>query len=232
MPTPWDLPSEHTRAYERSAPGATGGYTASLVRFPDQRLSVAVLCNATTAMAPQYAREIADSYLAGIVTSETVPEPTHVLTRAEIASIAGLYRRTLTGMPATVSAEGNSLRATLRGFGFTLIALSATRFTTPFGLSWAFEASGDSRMLDSTGLLEDYRKVVPSKPAVGELQELVGTYVSDEAEASFGVEVDATGTVVMTRRPGARFVLTPVYADAFSNRELGLIIFRRDASRA
>jgi hypothetical protein len=102
--------------------------------------------------------------------------------------------------------------------------------TTPFGLSWAFEASGDSRMLDSTGLPEDYRKVAPSKPTAGELRELVGTYFSDEAEASLGVEVDATGALVMTRRPGARFVLTPVYADAFSNRELGLIIFRRDAN--
>lgn len=53
---------------------------------------------------------------------------------------------------------------------------------------------------------------------------------SDEAEANFGVEIDAAGALVVTRGPGARFVLTPVYADAFSNRELGLIIFRRDSS--
>ena len=210
--------------------GATAGYTADLIRFPDQRLSIAVLCNASSAVAPQYAHEVADIYLAGTLNSATVPTPTHVLTQAEIESIAGLYRSTLTGMPATVSAEGSSLRADLRGFGFPLIALSGTRFTTPFGVSWEFEGSGGSRMLDPTGLVEGYQRVVPSKPTAGELRELVGTYVSDEAEANFGVDVDAAGALVMTRRPGARFVLTPVYADAFSNRELGLVIFRRDSN--
>ena len=117
----------------------------------------------------------------------------------------------------------------MRGFGFPLIALSATRFTTPFGLSWEFGASGDSQMIDSLGSVEHYQKVAPWKPSVSELRELVGGYVSDEAQATVQVEADATGALVMAR-PDARFVLTPVYADAFNSRELGLIIFRRDSN--
>ena len=35
--------------------GSTAGYSAFLTRFPDQQVSVAVLCNATTAQATQYA---------------------------------------------------------------------------------------------------------------------------------------------------------------------------------
>jgi CubicO group peptidase (beta-lactamase class C family) len=210
--------------------GATGGYTADLIRFPDQGVSVAVLCNAATAIAPQYAHQAADLYLTGTVRSESIPKPTHVLTRAESASIVGLYRSALTSMPATVLTEGNELRAEVRGVGVPLIPLSASRFTTPFGLSWLFESAGHARMLESNGLPEDYQRVAPWKPTAAELRTLVGLYVSDEAEASFRVEGDVNGVLVMIRRPGARFILTPVYADAFSNQDLGLVVFRRDSA--
>ena len=178
---------------------------------------------------PRYAREVADLYLVDTVTAETVPTPTHVLTQRERESITGLYRSLLTGMPVTVSAEGTSLRGDVRGFGFPLIALSATRFTTSFGLSWEFGSSGEARMLDSIGSVEQYQKVAPWKPTANDLREVVGRTFSDEVETSLEVEIDATGALVIAR-PGARFVLTPVYADAFNSRELGLIIFRRDSN--
>src|SRR5205823_3922504 len=43
--------------------GSTAGYSAFLTRFPDQHLSVAVLCNATSAQATQDAHAVADLYL-------------------------------------------------------------------------------------------------------------------------------------------------------------------------
>ena len=45
--------------------GSTAGYSAHLLRLPDEKISVAVLCNATTARATQYAHQVADLYLAG-----------------------------------------------------------------------------------------------------------------------------------------------------------------------
>jgi CubicO group peptidase (beta-lactamase class C family) len=45
--------------------GSTAGYRAHLTRFPDQKVSVAVLCNAGNAQATQYAMAVADMYLAG-----------------------------------------------------------------------------------------------------------------------------------------------------------------------
>ena len=44
--------------------GSTAGYRAHLTRFPDQNVSVAVLCNVTTGAATQYAEAVADLYLA------------------------------------------------------------------------------------------------------------------------------------------------------------------------
>jgi CubicO group peptidase (beta-lactamase class C family) len=44
--------------------GSTAGYRAHLTRFPEQHLSVAVLCNVTSGAATQYARTVAEMYLA------------------------------------------------------------------------------------------------------------------------------------------------------------------------
>jgi hypothetical protein len=48
---------------EVSHSGSTAGYRAFLARYPDQRVSVAVLCNAGDANATEYAHTVADLYL-------------------------------------------------------------------------------------------------------------------------------------------------------------------------
>jgi CubicO group peptidase (beta-lactamase class C family) len=48
---------------EVSHSGATAGYRAFLTRFPDQRVSVAVLCNAGDANPTQYAHAVAEPFL-------------------------------------------------------------------------------------------------------------------------------------------------------------------------
>ena len=54
---------------EISHSGATAGYRAFLVRYPAQRVSVAVLCNAGSANATQYAHAVADAYLGSALTT-------------------------------------------------------------------------------------------------------------------------------------------------------------------
>jgi CubicO group peptidase (beta-lactamase class C family) len=50
---------------EVSHSGTTAGYQAFLTRFPDQHVSVAVLCNTASATPTQYARAVAEMYLGG-----------------------------------------------------------------------------------------------------------------------------------------------------------------------
>ena len=59
---------------EVSHSGATAGYRAFLARYPDQRLSVAVLCNAASANPTQYAHAVATAY-AGSAFTATEPSP-------------------------------------------------------------------------------------------------------------------------------------------------------------
>ena len=54
---------EYQGLREVSHSGSTAGYRAFLTRFPDQHVSVAVLCNAANATPTQYARAVADAYL-------------------------------------------------------------------------------------------------------------------------------------------------------------------------
>ena len=93
--------------------GSTAGYAAHLLRMPDQRISVAVLCNATTARATEYAHEVADALL-----------PHHEPTAAAPAAkpdTADLYRNIDNGLPlatppagATWSVDGPRLKMTDR----------------------------------------------------------------------------------------------------------------------
>jgi CubicO group peptidase (beta-lactamase class C family) len=54
---------------EISHSGATAGYRAFLTRYPDQHVSVAVLCNAGSANPTQYAHDVAAPYLASAFTA-------------------------------------------------------------------------------------------------------------------------------------------------------------------
>ena len=97
--------------------GSTGGYRAHLARYPDQRLSVAVLCNASTGAATQYAHAVADLYLgSAIKTAAARPAPQPQLppasfkpTPAQLASYSGTYSSDEAETVFTISAEGDAL---------------------------------------------------------------------------------------------------------------------------
>ena len=175
--------------------GSTAGYSAHLIRYPDQRVSVAVLCNASSARATGYAHDVAWIFLNGRAT------PASETASRELPHEDGvLYRNISTGAV----------------------------LTNARGAKWAEE--GDRiRVTDEYGSVETYERAKKVTPTPAQLQELAGTYVSDEAETTLVAAVDG-GSLVLKRRPDTVITLTPLYADAFSAPQLGLVIFRRDAS--
>jgi len=81
--------------------GSTAGYTAHLLRMPDHRISVAVLCNAATARATQYAHQVADALLPNH--EHTAPDPA-----APLPSTADLYRNVDNGLVVTSAPAGST----------------------------------------------------------------------------------------------------------------------------
>ena len=205
--------------------GATAGYRAYLADYPDQRVSVAVLCNVSTGNAAQYAHAVADLYLGSAITA-AAPEPSSAtkydLKAAEAEAIAGLYRSTETGEPLRLVKEQSGLR--IEG-GAPLQAQSGTRFSTTNRRTVEVE-SGRLRLIDQFGTVEPYERIPDAQLQPRPLTDYVGTYVSDEAEVTYAVSVQ-DGTLVLKRRPDTIIRLAVVYADGF--RGLGFIRFHRDS---
>lgn len=214
--------------------GGTAGYRADLVRFPDEHLPVAVLCNATTADATAYAHEVADLYLHD---RETQPAPSagaaYLLSGSEIRNVVGLYRSDLIGRAVTVSGDAARLQLQIgRATEIPLAAASAQRFNTPFGVTFTVDDKGTAVLADTAGILsEHFTRVTASHLTAAELKAFIGTYHSDDADVSASIVLDQTS--VLLRRPSTRDItLTPTYADAFTAGPLGTVIFRRNAAGA
>jgi CubicO group peptidase (beta-lactamase class C family) len=203
--------------------GGTAGYRAHLVRYPDQQVSVAVLCNAGSANATAYAKAVGELYLTGL--QSTTAKATHALTEAEAARLVGLYRsQTRAGVARVVSDEqGLRVQEVAR-----LLPTSATRFVTADAFVYEFDGRGGMRVTDEFGTVDQYDRVDPAAPSAAQLEALAGRYVSEEIETTLTVAADG-GRLVLKRRPDTTVPLTPVYADAFTS-PLGWVRFHRDAS--
>jgi CubicO group peptidase (beta-lactamase class C family) len=182
--------------------GSTAGYQAFLTRFPDERVSVAVLCNTSNAQATQYAHAVADVYLADRLKPAATDSS---LTPAQLQQAAGIYRSTMTGLTVAVGGERDALR----------------------GRKWSFDGRG-ATATDQYGTVESFERVEPAKPTAEQLGPLAGTYTSEEAETTITTAVEH-GALVLKQRPDTTITLTPLYADAFRAGALGTVIFRRDA---
>ena len=205
--------------------GTTGSYRAFLARYPTQRLSVAVLCNAGDSAPRQALHDVADLYLAGSLKPDPAPEPVK-LTAAERDALAGLYRNIDRGDAVRIERGGDGLR-----LGDTqLVALSPLRLTDGEGTTLAFDGTGGALMDEGNGAPVVLERVRPAQPTSRDLEALAGRYSSDEAETTFTVQV-RDGTLELAQRPATVYPLTPLYADAYDS-ELGTIIFRRDAAGA
>ena len=232
--------------------GNTAGYTTHLARFPELRLSVAVLCNGGNSDPVHYTHAIADLFRPANLKPPSPLVATYQLSAAETDAITGLYRSRETGESMTIAREGETLR--LQGAGPTelvdggwgsgvMVPLSASRFLTPRHpwwpsngyYTWDVDSRGTARKTDPFGTVDRYERVAPFTPTSAQLAPLVGRYESAETDARLDVAL-VDGSLVMTREPGglvagpASATLKPIYADAFAAPYMGMVRFHRDAA--
>ena len=96
--------------------GSTAGYRAHLTRFPEQQVSVAVLCNAASANATQLAERVADLYLAGAIKADPPQQPrerpqpaTFTPERKDLESYVGRYYSDEAEVTYEVALDGENL---------------------------------------------------------------------------------------------------------------------------
>jgi CubicO group peptidase (beta-lactamase class C family) len=217
---------------EVSHTGATAGYRAFLARYPDQHLSVAVLCNAGNAN-PSIGQRVADIFLAGQMTlaARQAGEPGVALPPEHITEKAGVYRNFVTNEPMRLVVREGKLYVDP---GRELTPLSRTVFRAPNGTVGTFEFGAKGlpailRLAVSSGDTLSYLLEETWTPAAAELQPYVGEYASNEAETSFRVTLEEGGKLMLRGRYGRTLELIPAYRHAFTTADgPGLVLFRRD----
>ena len=209
---------------EVSHSGATAGYRAFLARYPDQHLSVVVLCNAGDADAVGLAHQTADLFLAGH-TRAAAPINAIQLPEEELSSRAGFYRSLRAGEPMKLSVKDGRLVSTR---GLSLAPISPTELRSETGVRVLFEPGG-LRYIARDGEEILFERVAEASPTPAQLAEYAGEYVSDEAEVTYTVKVE-DGKLFLKARPDISLELAPLYADGFLN-PVGIIArFLRDGS--
>ncbi|THD55447.1 serine hydrolase domain-containing protein [Phenylobacterium sp.] len=202
---------------EISHSGATGGYRAWLGRYPDQGLSIAVLCNAGDADAGRQAHEIANLYLPPAPTAAPSAEPTSA---GELAQRPGLYVQEGAVGLLRLAAEGDHLRQ----LGGPSLAPAGPGRYRAGAVLLVFRPNGDLERRSPDGSIGVFHREPPAHPTPAELGAIVGTYASEEANATIRIGLRAGKLVVIPAdRPSAAALIEPLFKDGFSYPGGGVI---------
>lgn len=207
--------------------GSTAGYRAFLGRYPDQGLSVAMLCNASDAPTSGNGTAVARVYL-GDAARE--PEPNRAVSTRDgpgASEFAGMYADPVTGSTMQVTNAGGELTID----GRPTVHVGPREFAPRTGdRRYVFDADlGGIEVEDWQYTDQRYDRVETWAPAPGRLQEYVGTFHSDDAETTYRISVEG-GSLVVWQRPGDTRNLEPLYQDAFAMGGGRIVRFRRGGS--
>lgn len=219
--------------------GSAGGYKSLLSRYPEQGLSIAILCNAgESANRMMFARRIYDLFVPA--TDAPGAAANAPLASADSAGAegidvngkAGLFFSEHTGEPLRLVVNDGELRIPR---GPPLVAVTRDRFRNPSGaLSFMSQDEFELRFLSPDefelrsmeGKSTRYRRAQPYAPTAADLQSFTGRYKSDELRAVFEMSPGDTG--LMIRLNGSPpFEFAPVGRDTFQ-RGMMTLRFRRD----
>ncbi len=219
--------------------GADAGYRAEFLRFPDHRLSVAVLCNLPSSDPDRLVRAVADIYLesADADEVESVPEPAPPpgtsddvraaagavpgpVTAAEanetLEGLIGFYRRDESDTPLHLIVRDRTLTILTGGLTGTLVPIGPDRFrVTGSSTVGTFDRSAGSATLRLSGPTEGTFEQQPHwRPSAEELTPFAGDYYSDDLGVQYSLRMNEGRLVVWHRKLGT-LPLTPTYRDGF-----------------
>ncbi len=217
---------------EVSHGGSTAGYQTFLARWPDERLSVAVMCNTTGTNPSGYAHQVADLFLAGRLKERTAVKPADVPVET-FKNLAGIYREKRTDSVIRMFYDDKA--KTVRAGGAVLVPIGASGLSTQDGSrTYAVEAAGTGvavRITESDGGRSKpivWEKELPFEPTPQQLAAYTGDYVCDEL-GGLVYTLYVEGKALKVRaRPAQRLTLTPLFADGFTG-DGTVFRFTRDA---
>ncbi|CAN5785168.1 hypothetical protein BH23GEM9_BH23GEM9_29260 [soil metagenome] len=231
--------------------GSWGGYRAELLRFPEQRFSVATLCNLGTINPTSLSQRVADVFLADLLeatAAATAPNTTAsvgaaaapapvAVPEATLRALAGTYRNPATRAMRVITFQDGALHLTAGG-RFEMRPVSASDFTlvnAPAEVAITFEpAHADAparlRWTQAGQQTVDFDRLDLVTLTAPQLEEYTGRYHSAELETAFTLRVVDDVLTVYRRGDGPQ-PLRPMTRDEFVSGSVTLR-FQRNAAGA
>jgi len=218
--------------------GGAAGYRSILARYPEQGMSIAVLCNAGEASddRDEFAARIFDLFVSP---TGTRPAPAAVAGGApveglDVNSQAGLFFSERTNEPLRLIV--NNGRLGIAGGG-PLVAVSKDRFRNPRGslqfmsqdeFEVSFQSQDQFELKSMEGKTTRYRRAQPYAPTAADLAAFAGRYESDELRAVFEMAPAKDGLMARLNDSAVPVLeFRPVDRDTFQ-RGMMTLRFQRD----
>ncbi len=192
--------------------GATAGYQTFLARYPDNKVSVAVMCNGTSPSAGAIAAGITDEIFGPY--PATPPAEAAKVSDDELKKFVGLWRHEKTHAPARFMFENGVSRFS----GARLTPMGGGQFTAGDSkLKITLDKDGkpvSAEFIDSDGEVSRFAPEQQWTPTPEQLASFQGDWFSEEAEArlTFAVEGDKS---FIKQRPSTSLSMQPLYKDHF-----------------
>jgi CubicO group peptidase (beta-lactamase class C family) len=214
--------------------GSDAGYRADFVRFPEQKLGVATLCNIGTANPGQLSRRVADLFLPANLPAATTDTPADdtpevPVPEATLKRLAGIYWNAAEATALRVVFDAGTLHAvdgrqrtalkSIGGGAFVMTAGPRTRVSFQ-------EQPGGAVHLKPGDSAPVFVRMDPFTPSAEQIAEYAGTYRSDEMDAVFRMTV-TDGALRLERSKLRPAPLEPMITDTFRT-QAGLVQFTRD----
>jgi CubicO group peptidase (beta-lactamase class C family) len=192
--------------------GATAGYQTFLARYPDNKVSVGVMCNGTSPSAGEIAVNITDEIFGPF------PEPAKTeaatVSEDELKKFVGIWRDEKTHFPARFIIDNG----VSRWRGARLVPMGGGQFTAGANqLKFTLDKDNkpvSAETVDSDGEVRRFAPETEWKPTPEELASFKGDWFSEEAGATFTFAVDADKAFIK-QRPTTNLPLQPLFKDHF-----------------
>jgi CubicO group peptidase (beta-lactamase class C family) len=226
--------------------GGDRGIATKVVRFPNQRFAVAVLCNEDSIVMGGMAQVnpdvvtngIADIYLAeelapADATARAAPSPTPIkLSDAELSEKTGLYGVVGRDLPVlmTVNHGGLLLRSYYQDDSdFEVTPIGANRFMFQNSVPFQFIPARAGRPKEwhvGDGTNQRVLQLITLTPSAPEVRSYAGHYRSEEIGVTFTLEArDTTLVLKSSGRPDVE--IAPFSKDVFVGDVVGIVKFSR-----
>jgi CubicO group peptidase (beta-lactamase class C family) len=206
--------------------GATAGYQTFLARYPDNKVSVGVMCNGTSPSAGEIAANITDEIF-GPFPETAKTEPPKV-SEDELKKFVGIWRSEKTHLPARFNIENG----VSRWRGARLVPMGGGQFALGDNqLKFTIDKDGKPMFAETVDTDGEVRRFVPEQewtPAPADLASFAGDWFSEEAGATLTFAV-VDGKPFIKQRPTTNFALQPLYKDHFIVQG-NVVWFTRDKS--